>query len=144
MLLRAKGGGLPLAACALKGGVGTCGNWTGSPLPPGISQGTLGPVTVPSGGGPAALDVFTMDMHPPGAAFPPLCQNGCVNSSGWVRILRSTSRDSGRSWTQKPVWTHQFVDKGRPAGAPFVAVLPSQILELRSGRLLFFFEVNIG
>ena len=145
-LLHTVSGGLPLTSCSLKGGVGSCGSWNSTLLPPGFTQGILGPITVPRTGGIGAahLTIFTMDMQKPGAVFPPVCINGCVNSSGWLRIMRSTSVDGGRRWTQqqKPVWTHQFVDKGTPPGAPFIAVLPSQILELRSGRLLFIFEVN--
>eukprot|EP01046_Picozoa_sp_COSAG06_P006160 COSAG06_NODE_287_length_18282_cov_7.052082_7_plen_1282_part_00 len=158
--------GLSLDSCSLKAGLGTCSNWSSTDLPPIVSAGILATAafdakeTGGAGAGLANLTVYTMDMNSPTAPLPQpqgagkYCINGCVNSSGWVRILRSRSSDSGRSWTTDPqsVWSHQFHGhgtrwnpNGKAAGAAagdFVAVLPSQILQLSSGKLLFMFEVN--
>ena len=152
--------GLSLVPCSVaKGALGTCGSWTSTNVPPIVSAGSLASVEVNESG--LVLTVFTMDMNAPTSPLPSFpqgngtyCINGCVNSSGWLRILRSRSSDNGRSWMTDPqaVWSHQFAGHGTvflpngtaagAAGGDFVAVLPSQILQLRSGKLLFLFEIN--
>ena len=147
-LLHASNGGLPLAPCTIKYGVSSCGVWNATDLPKFVSMGILGSATIPEGEGAEAaqLSVFAMDMRPPGAPMPDAdsnttellpCTSGCVNSSGWVRLIRSRSGDGGRTWQTdpKPAWLFHFNDSA-------VAVLHSQVLQLRSGKLMCIFQVN--
>jgi hypothetical protein len=153
--------GLSLVPCSVvEGALGTCSNSTSTDIPPIVAAGILASAEV-NDGGLVQLTVFTMDMNAPSSPLPSFpqgkgtyCINGCVKSAGWLRILRSSSLDSGRSWVTDPqaVWSHRFAGHGTvwnpngtatgAAGGDFVAVLPSQILQLRSGKLLFMFEVN--